>query len=77
MWQGLFPAEQARIMHLIVDSVEIGPSGADMRLKLEGLGNLASDRAEPSEVAHPSGDAPRSQASRFRPNQAVRHSAPT
>ena len=36
MWEGLFPAEQARIVHLIVDWVEIGPSGADMRLKLDG-----------------------------------------
>lgn len=77
MWEGLFPAEQARIMHIIVDWVEIGPSGADMRLKLEGLGGLAPHQAAPSEVAHPSGDAPRSLAPRFRPNQAARHSAPT
>ena len=77
MWERLFPTEQARIIDLIVDWVEIGPSGADMRLKLEGLGSLAPHRAEPSEVAHPSGNAPRSRASRFRPNQAARHSAPT
>jgi hypothetical protein len=44
MWQGLFPAEQARIVHLIVDWVEIGPSGADMRLKLEGLGPPCQQR---------------------------------
>ena len=77
MWEGLFAVEQARIVHLIVDWVEIGPSGADMRLKLEGLCSLAPHQAAPSEVAHPSGDAPRSLASRFRPNQAARHSAPT
>ena len=46
----LFPAEQARIIHLLVDRVDIGPTGADVRLKLEGLGSLARDLAAPAEA---------------------------
>ena len=40
LWEELFPAEQARIIHLLVDRVDIGPGGADVRLKLEGLPGL-------------------------------------
>ncbi|MEI6159457.1 MAG: hypothetical protein WCP77_06460 [Roseococcus sp.] len=36
------PAEQARIIRLLVD---IGAGGADVRLKLEGLASLARDLA--------------------------------
>jgi hypothetical protein len=50
LWEELFPAEQARIIHLLVDRVDIGPSGADVRLKLEGLGSLARDLASPAEL---------------------------
>ena len=28
LWEELFPAEQARIIHLLVDRVDIGPAGA-------------------------------------------------
>ena len=51
LWEELFPAEQARIIHLLVDRVDIGPGGADVRLKLEGLGSLARDLAAPAEFA--------------------------
>ncbi|WP_431285587.1 recombinase family protein [Humitalea sp. 24SJ18S-53] len=43
LWEELFPAEQARIIHLLVDRVDIGPGGADVRLRLEGLGSLVRD----------------------------------
>lgn len=39
----LFPAEQARIMRLLVERVEVGPAGADIRLRVEGLANLVRD----------------------------------
>jgi len=29
LWEELFPAEQARIIHLLVDRVDIRPDGAD------------------------------------------------
>jgi DNA invertase Pin-like site-specific DNA recombinase len=50
LWEELFPAEQARIIHLLVDRVDIGAGGADVRLKLEGLASLARDlAAQPAE----------------------------
>ncbi len=43
LWEELFPVEQARIIHLLVDRVEIGASGATVRLRLEGLASLVRD----------------------------------
>jgi hypothetical protein len=51
LWEELFPAEQARIIRLLVDRVDIGPGGADVRLTLEGLASLARDLATPAEPA--------------------------
>ncbi len=39
----LFPAEQARIMRLLVERVEVGPAGADIRLRVAGLASLVRD----------------------------------
>ena len=36
LWDELFPAEQARIVRLLVDRVEVGPAGADIRLRVAG-----------------------------------------
>jgi hypothetical protein len=43
LWEELFPAEQARIMRLLVERVEVSPTGADIRLRLEGLASLMRD----------------------------------
>jgi hypothetical protein len=43
IWDELFPAEQARIVRLLVERVEIGPSGADIRLRVAGLASLVRD----------------------------------
>jgi hypothetical protein len=43
LWDELFPAEQARIVRLLVERVEIGPAGADIRLRVEGLASLVRD----------------------------------
>jgi DNA invertase Pin-like site-specific DNA recombinase len=43
LWEQLFPAEQARIVRLLVERVEIGPAGADIRLRLDGLASLVAD----------------------------------
>jgi hypothetical protein len=43
LWDQLFPAEQARIIQLLVERVEIGPGGADIRLRVAGLATLAGD----------------------------------
>jgi DNA invertase Pin-like site-specific DNA recombinase len=43
LWNELFPAEQARIIRLLVERVEIGPAGADIRLRIAGLTSLVRD----------------------------------
>jgi DNA invertase Pin-like site-specific DNA recombinase len=43
LWNELFPAEQARIVRALVERVEVGPAGADIRLRVAGLGSLVRD----------------------------------
>jgi site-specific DNA recombinase len=43
LWDELFPAEQARVIHLLVDRVDVAPDGADIRLRNEGLTKLVAD----------------------------------
>ena len=43
LWDELFPAEQARIVRLLVERVEVGPAGADIRLRVAGLASLVRD----------------------------------
>jgi hypothetical protein len=39
----MFPAEQVRIVQLLVERVEISPVGADIRLRTAGLASLVRD----------------------------------
>jgi hypothetical protein len=39
----LFPAEQARIVELLVERVDLQPDGIDLRLRVEGLTSLCSE----------------------------------
>jgi site-specific DNA recombinase len=43
LWDELFPAEQTRIVRLLVDRVDVGTAGADIRLKVDGLGSLLTE----------------------------------
>ena len=43
LWDELFPAEQARIVQLLVERVDVSLDGADIRLRTEGLTNLVAD----------------------------------
>jgi DNA invertase Pin-like site-specific DNA recombinase len=45
LWDELFPAEQARIVRLLVERVTVSSTGADIRLRVEGLAGLVSDLA--------------------------------
>ncbi|WP_062563516.1 recombinase family protein [Paracoccus aminovorans] len=45
LWDELFPAEQARIVALLAERVEIGVSGIKLRLRMEGLAALAREMA--------------------------------
>ena len=58
LWNELFPAEQARIVQLLVERVDVGLDGADILLRTEGLTNLVTDlRAVRPEVRYfPGGD---------------------
>ncbi len=40
LWDQLFPAEQARIVRLLVERVEMRPEGADIQLRVAGLSGL-------------------------------------
>jgi hypothetical protein len=43
LWEELFPAEQARIVRLLVERVYISATGADIRLRTAGLAGLVRD----------------------------------
>jgi DNA invertase Pin-like site-specific DNA recombinase len=43
LWDELFPAEQARIVQLLVERVDVSTDGADIQLRTEGLTNLVTE----------------------------------
>jgi site-specific DNA recombinase len=43
LWDELFPAEQARIIQLLVGRVDVSPEGVDIQLRTEGLANLTAE----------------------------------
>jgi hypothetical protein len=43
LWDELFPAEQARVVRALVERVTVGPAGAEIRLRVEGLASLVRD----------------------------------
>ena len=51
LWEELFPAEQARIVRLLVERVEVGPDGADIRLRVAGLTSLMRELSGPASEA--------------------------
>ncbi len=40
LWDELFPAEQARIVALLVERIDIGTDGLNVRLRMDGLTGL-------------------------------------
>ena len=43
LWDELFPAEQARIAALLVERIDIGMDGLNIRLRMDGLTGLARE----------------------------------
>jgi hypothetical protein len=43
VWAELFPAEQARVIQLLVERIDVSPDGIDIRLRTEGLANLTAE----------------------------------
>ena len=46
----MFPAEQTRIIRLLVDRVDVGIDGVDIKLRIEGVSSLISETAGNSAV---------------------------
>lgn len=46
IWDELFPAEQARIVQLLVERVDIGMGGLDVHLRIDGLSGLMQEMQE-------------------------------
>jgi non-ribosomal peptide synthetase component F len=54
LWNELFPAEQARILGLLVQRVDVQPDRLDITLKIEGLTSLYGElrsQLQPQEAA--------------------------
>src|SRR3954466_15119289 len=47
LWGSLFPAEQARIVHLLVQRVSVSPEGIAVDLRTEGLGSVVRELITP------------------------------
>ena len=45
LWDELFPAEQARIVQLLVERVDVGVDGVSLRLRANGLAGLVREAA--------------------------------
>jgi DNA invertase Pin-like site-specific DNA recombinase len=43
LWNELFPAEQTRIIQLLVERADVSPEGLTIRLRADGLASLAKD----------------------------------
>jgi len=45
IWEELFPAEQARIVQLLVDRIDLGTEGLEVRFRVQGLAHMVRDLA--------------------------------
>jgi site-specific DNA recombinase len=45
LWDELFPGEQARVLRLLVERVEVHPDGLNLRFRIDGLQTLVADIA--------------------------------
>ena len=43
LWDELFPAEQARIVRLLVERIDLSADGMQVRLRAEGLETLVAE----------------------------------
>jgi hypothetical protein len=50
IWDELFPSEQARLIRLLVERVDVSEDGIRVRLKTEGLRDVIQDLQGPTAV---------------------------
>jgi hypothetical protein len=43
LWDELFPAEQARIIQLLIERIDVHSEGLDLKLRVDGLQTLVAD----------------------------------
>jgi len=48
LWNELFPGEQARIIRLLVDRIEVGTDGVDIKLCIDGITSLVDELTDRS-----------------------------
>jgi len=48
LWEELFPAEQARIVQLLIDRVIVGSAGLDVKVRVDGIGTLVRELRAPA-----------------------------
>src|SRR5947207_14767107 len=48
LWNELFPAEQARIIQLLVDRIDVGADGVDIKMRIEGITSLVGELTDRS-----------------------------
>jgi site-specific DNA recombinase len=51
LWDELFPAEQARIVQLLIKRVDVDVDGISIRLRTEGIGSVVSELRQPPELS--------------------------
>ena len=45
LWDELFPAEQTRVIQLLVERIDVGLAGLKMRLRVQGVARMVQDLA--------------------------------
>ena len=45
LWDELFPAEQTRVIQLLVERIDVSLSGLKMRLRVQGVARMVQDHA--------------------------------
>jgi hypothetical protein len=51
LWEELFPVEQARVVQLLVERVDLDVDGVSIRLRTEGIGSIVSELRQRPELA--------------------------
>jgi len=52
IWDELFPAEQARIVSLLIERVVVNPNGITVRFRSDGLSTIATELDTEEEAAN-------------------------
>jgi len=52
IWDELFPAEQSRIVQLLIERVVVNPNGITVRFRSDGLSTIAAELEAPEETAN-------------------------